>query len=142
MAKTAYYEEALRVQSRATGSTDRQDVDLMSEDGADAKEDSGEGSASPKEVGHNIYILAHQLARHNKELAELLKPSFGLEGTSDEALEFYANHTAQIEVSSLEIPSSLYNNSTLFLFINRLFVWIGLWSRLCSPSLRSANISR
>lgn len=49
---------------------------------------------SPKEVGHNIYILAHQLAQHNIELAELLRSRQG----SDEALMFYAKHTAQIEV--------------------------------------------
>ncbi|KAE8292691.1 Inositol 1,4,5-trisphosphate receptor type 3 IP3 receptor isoform 3 [Larimichthys crocea] len=29
---------------------------------------------SPREVGHNIYILAQQLARHNKLLQNLLKP--------------------------------------------------------------------
>ncbi|KAK5895238.1 hypothetical protein CesoFtcFv8_011850 [Champsocephalus esox] len=29
---------------------------------------------SPREVGHNIYILAQQLARHNKMLQNLLKP--------------------------------------------------------------------
>ena len=34
----------------------------------------GEEAASPKEVGHNIYILCHQLAQHNKELAALMKP--------------------------------------------------------------------
>jgi hypothetical protein len=28
----------------------------------------------PKEVGHNIYILAHQLSRHNEELSSLLNP--------------------------------------------------------------------
>lgn len=26
-------------------------------------------------MGHNIYILCHQLAQHNKELASLLKPN-------------------------------------------------------------------
>uniref|UniRef100_A0A671YLY5 Inositol 1,4,5-trisphosphate receptor n=1 Tax=Sparus aurata TaxID=8175 RepID=A0A671YLY5_SPAAU len=34
----------------------------------------GEGEVSPREVGHNIYILAQQLARHNKILQNLLKP--------------------------------------------------------------------
>uniref|UniRef100_A0A803YKN4 Inositol 1,4,5-trisphosphate receptor n=1 Tax=Meleagris gallopavo TaxID=9103 RepID=A0A803YKN4_MELGA len=53
-------------------------------------------AASPRNVGHNIYILAHQLARHNKELQNMLKPGGQIEG--DEALEFYAKHTAQIEV--------------------------------------------
>uniref|UniRef100_A0A673HC10 Inositol 1,4,5-trisphosphate receptor n=1 Tax=Sinocyclocheilus rhinocerous TaxID=307959 RepID=A0A673HC10_9TELE len=33
-----------------------------------------EGEVSPREVGHNIYILALQLARHNKMLLTLLKP--------------------------------------------------------------------
>uniref|UniRef100_A0A8C2JSJ7 Inositol 1,4,5-trisphosphate receptor n=1 Tax=Cyprinus carpio TaxID=7962 RepID=A0A8C2JSJ7_CYPCA len=33
-----------------------------------------EGEVSPLEVGHNIYILALQLARHNKMLLTLLKP--------------------------------------------------------------------
>lgn len=56
--------------------------------------DTVEGSEenSPKEVGHNIYILAHQLAQHNLELAELLKQN------TDEAMMYYAKHTAQIEV--------------------------------------------
>uniref|UniRef100_A0A8C5HCT9 Inositol 1,4,5-trisphosphate receptor n=1 Tax=Gouania willdenowi TaxID=441366 RepID=A0A8C5HCT9_GOUWI len=54
-------------------------------------------AASPRNVGHNIYILAHQLARHNKELSIMLKPG-GASGEGDEALEFYAKHTAQIEI--------------------------------------------
>lgn len=51
------------------------------------------------QVGHNIYILCHQLAQHNKDLAALLKPD---ESSTDskvkEALQYYASHTAQIEV--------------------------------------------
>uniref|UniRef100_H3C9P0 Inositol 1,4,5-trisphosphate receptor n=1 Tax=Tetraodon nigroviridis TaxID=99883 RepID=H3C9P0_TETNG len=61
----------------------------------------GENSASPRNVGHNIYILAHQLARHNKELQAMLKPG-GTYGEGDEALEFYAKHTAQIEIVRLD----------------------------------------
>uniref|UniRef100_A0A8C8HBT3 Inositol 1,4,5-trisphosphate receptor n=1 Tax=Oncorhynchus tshawytscha TaxID=74940 RepID=A0A8C8HBT3_ONCTS len=57
-----------------------------------------EHAASPQNVGHNIYILAHQLARHNKELQALLKTY----GEGDEALEFYAKHTAQIEIVRLD----------------------------------------
>uniref|UniRef100_A0A803TKK8 Inositol 1,4,5-trisphosphate receptor n=1 Tax=Anolis carolinensis TaxID=28377 RepID=A0A803TKK8_ANOCA len=53
-------------------------------------------AASPRNVGHNIYILAHQLARHNKELQNMLKPGGQIDG--DESLEFYAKHTAQIEI--------------------------------------------
>ncbi|XP_047355649.1 inositol 1,4,5-trisphosphate receptor isoform X10 [Vespa velutina] len=60
----------------------------------------GEEGVSPKEVGHNIYILCHQLAQHNKELATMLRPSE--ENNADpkinKALQYYASHTAQIEI--------------------------------------------
>jgi hypothetical protein len=55
----------------------------------------------PKEVGHNIYILAHQLSRHNEELSGLLNPDNIKEPSKTKtALEFYRSHTANIEVSS------------------------------------------
>jgi inositol 1,4,5-triphosphate receptor type 1 len=65
-------------------------------------DDDDEG-VNPKEVGHNIYILCHQLAQHNKELASLLKNSLETEivETNEkmrEALSYYQSHTAQIEV--------------------------------------------
>uniref|UniRef100_A0A8C4LXU1 Inositol 1,4,5-trisphosphate receptor n=1 Tax=Equus asinus TaxID=9793 RepID=A0A8C4LXU1_EQUAS len=63
-------------------------------------ENGEDGAASPRNVGHNIYILAHQLARHNKELQNMLKPGGQVDG--DEALEFYAKHTAQIEIVRLD----------------------------------------
>ena len=44
-----------------------------------------------------MFTLYLQLSQHNKELANLLKPCGDLYG--DTALEFYARHTAQIEVS-------------------------------------------
>jgi len=52
------------------------------------------------QVGHNIYILCHQLAQHNKELAVMLKPSEqnNADPKINKALEYYASHTAQIEV--------------------------------------------
>ncbi|KAG8201575.1 hypothetical protein JTE90_011244 [Oedothorax gibbosus] len=54
---------------------------------------------SPKEVGHNIYILCHQLAQHNKELATMLKPNLAdPESKMNQALQYYASHTAQIEI--------------------------------------------
>lgn len=53
--------------------------------------ESSEGSA-PREVGHNLYILAHKLAKFNKELSVLVKSK------DSEALSYYAAHTAQIEV--------------------------------------------
>ncbi|XP_040201538.1 inositol 1,4,5-trisphosphate receptor type 2 isoform X3 [Rana temporaria] len=52
---------------------------------------------SPRCVGHNIYILAHQLARHSKLLQQMLRPGNDPDG-GDEALKYYANHTAQIEI--------------------------------------------
>jgi hypothetical protein len=53
-----------------------------------------EGSA-PREVGHNLYILAHKLAKFNKELSVLIKSK---DSQENEALAYYAAHTAQIEV--------------------------------------------
>ncbi|XP_067209900.1 inositol 1,4,5-trisphosphate receptor isoform X4 [Linepithema humile] len=60
----------------------------------------GEEGVSPKEVGHNIYILCHQLAQHNKELAVILKPSEqnNADPKINKALQYYASHTAQIEI--------------------------------------------
>ncbi|XP_029011065.1 inositol 1,4,5-trisphosphate receptor type 3 isoform X2 [Betta splendens] len=85
-----------------------------------------EVEVSPREVGHNIYILAQQLARHNKVLQNLLKPlkksKEGEEGISSmlnlnnrplsqmlkssapaavveqDPLEYYEQLTAQIEI--------------------------------------------
>lgn len=53
---------------------------------------------SSVQVGHNIYILCHQLAQHNKELKALLKPSAVSDPKVKEALHHYNTHTAQIEV--------------------------------------------
>ncbi|XP_012780770.1 inositol 1,4,5-trisphosphate-gated calcium channel ITPR3 [Maylandia zebra] len=85
-----------------------------------------EVEVSPREVGHNIYILAQQLARHNKVLHNLLKPQKnnkeGEEGISSmlnlnnrplsqmlkssapapvveqDPLEYYEQLTSQIEI--------------------------------------------
>ena len=54
MAKQAYHEEEM--EGEAT------DEDDNSEDGED-EEDEGEERTHPRHVGHNIYILAHQV-RH------------------------------------------------------------------------------
>lgn len=53
---------------------------------------------SPREVGHNIWILCHQLAQHNKDLASLLKPSETGDPKTQKAVTYYAPHTAQIEI--------------------------------------------
>ncbi|KAG1683402.1 Inositol 1,4,5-trisphosphate receptor [Nymphon striatum] len=80
-----------------------QEVDDFEENVGNS-DDSVTGSSdgvSPKEVGHNIYILCHQLAQHNKELANLLKPdrdNYDADPKMLEALEYYASHTAQIEI--------------------------------------------
>ncbi|KIH60249.1 transporter, cation channel family protein [Ancylostoma duodenale] len=56
-------------------------------------------SVDPKEVGHNIYILAHQLSRHSPELAEYLNPDDEKKSSKTRnALSFYKKHTAQIEI--------------------------------------------
>lgn len=75
-------------------------------DGADAESDD-DASVSPREVGHNIYILCHQLAQHNKELAALLKAcedpqASNFDAKMSQALMYYATHTAQIEVCERE----------------------------------------
>ncbi|XP_012513901.1 PREDICTED: inositol 1,4,5-trisphosphate receptor type 3 [Propithecus coquereli] len=92
------------------------------------QEDERENSeVSPREVGHNIYILALQLSRHNKQLQHLLKPVKRIqeeeaEGISsmlslnnkqlsqmlkssapaqeeeEDPLAYYENHTSQIEI--------------------------------------------
>ncbi|KAK2918004.1 inositol 1,4,5-trisphosphate-gated calcium channel ITPR2 [Channa argus] len=84
-------------------------VDVMKEayaQGLESEEDEdGVGDQiKPRDVGHNIYILAHQLARHNKILQQSLTPGSGLrsgvdpDNEGDDALSYYANHTAQIEI--------------------------------------------
>lgn len=53
----------------------------------------------PQVVGHNIYILCHQLALYNKDIGNLLKPNpETMDAKTVAALRFYNSHTAQIEV--------------------------------------------
>ncbi|XP_052750963.1 inositol 1,4,5-trisphosphate receptor, partial [Galleria mellonella] len=63
---------------------------------SDSEDDAPVQGVSPKEVGHNIYILCHQLAGHNKELAALVRASPA--GPNATALQYYRTHTAQIEI--------------------------------------------
>lgn len=67
--------------------------------------DDEEYEVTPKEVGHNIYILCHQLAHHNKELAAYLKPNAVFDAATvaeaqqyTKALSYYRHQTAQIEI--------------------------------------------
>lgn len=64
----------------------------------DVDDTDADDAVSPREVGHNIYILCHQLAQHNKELAAMLKPTEGTDIKTHQALLYYATHTAQIEI--------------------------------------------
>ncbi|XP_036962516.1 inositol 1,4,5-trisphosphate receptor type 2 isoform X1 [Acanthopagrus latus] len=82
-------------------------VDVMKEayaQGLESEEDEDNvgDQIKPRDVGHNIYILAHQLARHNKILQQSLRPGSGSgvdpDHEKDDALHYYANHTAQIEI--------------------------------------------
>ncbi|XP_034444276.1 inositol 1,4,5-trisphosphate receptor type 2 isoform X1 [Hippoglossus hippoglossus] len=86
-------------------------VDVLKEaytQGLESEEDGDSvgDQIKPRDVGHNIYILAHQLARHNKILQQSLRPGSVLGQVSvvdsdiekDDALHYYANHTAQIEI--------------------------------------------
>ncbi|KAM4554156.1 inositol 1,4,5-trisphosphate-gated calcium channel ITPR2 [Fundulus diaphanus] len=80
-------------------------VDVMKEAyaqglGAEEGMDSVEERIKARDVGHNIYILALQLARHNKVLQQCLRPSLAstLDEVNDAALSYYAKHTAQIEI--------------------------------------------
>ncbi|XP_042563423.1 inositol 1,4,5-trisphosphate receptor type 2 isoform X3 [Clupea harengus] len=77
-------------------------VDVMKEayhQGVENEEEELIGdSIRSKDVGHNIYILAHQLARHSRILQQSLKPGVEVDEEGDDALSYYANHTAQIEI--------------------------------------------
>ena len=60
---------------------------------------------SPRVVGHNIYILAHKLAEHNRGL----KHALNLERTNRQgAVSHYAERTAQIEVSTCYVNFRIY----------------------------------
>lgn len=71
--------------------------EVLDEDGEEDDTSNDDDSVSPKEVGHNIYILCHQLALYNKEIGQLLK-AVPNDSKIAEALRYYSSHTAQIEV--------------------------------------------
>lgn len=98
---------------------------------------------NPKEVGHNIYILCHQLdILKNFSKDELL---FNPGTEMKEALNYYRNHTAQIEVSRRFVCSfELIIFSYIRLFeTNRVKRTkpIVQWKRLSSLCHKSANSS-
>lgn len=51
------------------------------------------------QVGHNIYILCHQLSHHNDELRKMLHAKEGISDSLAQALAHYRDNTAQIEVT-------------------------------------------
>ncbi|KAJ8374080.1 hypothetical protein SKAU_G00046600 [Synaphobranchus kaupii] len=76
-------------------------VDVMKEaynQGVESEGEVGGDDVMAKDVGHNIYILAHQLARHSKLLQQNLRPGLYPDNEGEDALRYYANHTAQIEI--------------------------------------------
>ncbi|XP_003220443.1 inositol 1,4,5-trisphosphate receptor type 3 isoform X1 [Anolis carolinensis] len=95
------------------------------------EEECENAEVSPREVGHNIYILALQLSRHNKHLQHLLKPvkriqeedeegissmlilhnkqlsqmlksSTPVQEEEEDPLAYYEKHTSQIEIVRLD----------------------------------------
>ncbi|KAJ1139205.1 hypothetical protein NDU88_005580 [Pleurodeles waltl] len=94
------------------------------------EEECENSDVSPREVGHNIYILALQLSRHNKQLQQLLKPvkriqeeeesissmlslnnkqltqmlksTTPVQEEEEDPLAYYESHTAQIEIVRLD----------------------------------------
>ncbi|VDK72063.1 unnamed protein product [Litomosoides sigmodontis] len=52
----------------------------------------------PQEVGHNIFILATQLSRYDETLREALIPENSKDSATSRALQYYRQHTAQIEI--------------------------------------------
>lgn len=51
-----------------------------------------------RSIGQNIYILAFQLKRYSPALAQALAPENQSETATREALTYYRQHTAQIEI--------------------------------------------
>ena len=58
----AYHEDPSMAEEEAT---DRESDDDEEEDEMESDKDKND-EVKPKDVGHNIYILAHQLSQHNK----------------------------------------------------------------------------
>jgi inositol 1,4,5-triphosphate receptor type 1 len=65
-------------------------------DFTDESEDVESAGAASREVGHNLYILAHKLAKFNKDLSQALRSN--ISSIENRALAYYTAHTAQIEI--------------------------------------------
>ncbi|XP_048064932.1 inositol 1,4,5-trisphosphate receptor type 3 isoform X3 [Megalobrama amblycephala] len=71
-----------------------------------------DGEVSPREVGHNIYILALQLARHNKSLITLLKPQKKTKEEEEESISSMLNLNKQQQEEQQEDPLEHYDHQT------------------------------
>lgn len=69
---------------------------------------------SPREVGHNIYILAYQLAHLRPELKSALERA----DKPGEAISEYRHRTAQIEVLMCGIYASCSQQVSLAIYCN------------------------
>ncbi|CAF0724055.1 unnamed protein product, partial [Didymodactylos carnosus] len=81
-------EEELDLKEKAIEEGGTSSSDEMHDEDADNADNVGQT------VGHNMYILAYQLARHNRELEVLMRHRT----MNDEALSYYHKHTAEIEI--------------------------------------------
>lgn len=75
-----------------------------------------------------------QLARHRKALQQSLKPGLDPDDEREEALRFYAKHTAQIEVYILLRHCFNPNKAALYWFLSHQFIDVNYynWISFCS----------
>uniref|UniRef100_A0A8C3LZ46 Inositol 1,4,5-trisphosphate receptor n=1 Tax=Chrysolophus pictus TaxID=9089 RepID=A0A8C3LZ46_CHRPC len=66
------------------------------------EEECENAEVSPREVGHNIYILALQLSLNNKQLTQMLKSTAPVQEEEEDPLAYYEKHTSQIEIVRLD----------------------------------------
>uniref|UniRef100_A0A8C3F4D7 Inositol 1,4,5-trisphosphate receptor n=1 Tax=Corvus moneduloides TaxID=1196302 RepID=A0A8C3F4D7_CORMO len=66
------------------------------------EEECENAEVSPREVGHNIYILALQLSLNNKQLSQMLKSTAPVQEEEEDPLAYYEKHTSQIEIVRLD----------------------------------------
>ncbi|XP_010847019.1 PREDICTED: LOW QUALITY PROTEIN: inositol 1,4,5-trisphosphate receptor type 3 [Bison bison bison] len=117
------------------------------------EEERENSDVSPREVGHNIYILALQLSRHNKQLQHLLKPvkriqeeeaegissmlslnnkqltqmlksSAPVQEQEEDPLAYYENHTSMILTKDPPYPPPpLPGMPLIYWFSRRMTLW-------------------
>ncbi|NXF62074.1 ITPR3 protein, partial [Ciccaba nigrolineata] len=98
------------------------------------EEECENAEVSPREVGHNIYILALQLSRHNKSLQQLLKPVKRIQEEEEEGissmLSLNNKQLTQMLKSSAPVqeeeedPLAYYEKHTSQIEARRIRCWI------------------